>query len=534
MKIKFLGATGEVTGSNYLVECDGKKFFVDCGIHQGRNEDEKNRGELALNPGELEALFLTHAHMDHSGRIPFLVRQGFKGKIWATPATVDLLEVLWYDSAHLMKEEAEWKNRKNSRKGLPLIKPLYDEKDVANALSFLRPIEYEVPTEVSNSVRVCYHDAGHILGSASVTLDLKEAGKKVSVTFSGDLGPQQTVLERNPAVLKKADYTLIESTYGDRLHKNAVETRAEFRDVIICALKDKGKVLIPSFVVDRAQRILYELLLMQIEGLMPELPIFFDSPMGVKATKIYRQHTSILSDEIQEFMAKGHDSFAPKGLRYVSSVEESQKINDVPFGIVIAGSGMCTGGRIIHHLKHGIWNPKNHVIFVGYQGYGTLGRRIVDGETELRIAGEEVKVAAQIHTIGGFSSHGDQNDLLAWAGNFQTHPLFLVTHGEVSASEALRASLEEKKMRAFIPVRGQEIELLTDAVLKVDELAAIKRSVPASAQRDEMAAALDEMTRIIEQLRREAGSVKNKEELMPLLLSGRTLLDTARGKAKVL
>ena len=532
MKIGFLGAAGEVTGSNYLVECGGKIFLVDCGIHQGRNEDAKNREELPYSPADLEALFLTHAHMDHSGRIPFLVAQGFKGKIWATPATTDLVQVLWYDSARLMKEEAEWKNRKNSRKNLPPVEPLYNENDVANTLALLQPIEFESPTRVQDGVEICYHEAGHILGSASISLTLKEGDEEVEVVFSGDLGPQKTVMERPPAVLKQAQYTLIESTYGDRLHKDSQETRAEFREVILSALRDKGKVLIPSFVVDRAQRLLYELLLMQIEGLIPEdLPIFFDSPMGVKATEIYKQHSHTLSDEILKFMAEGHDPFAPKGLAYVSSVEQSRKINDVPFGIVIAGSGMCTGGRIVHHLKHGIWNPKNHVIFVGYQAFGTLGRRIVDGETDLRIAGEDVKVGAKIHTIGGFSSHADRDDLLAWAGNFETNPLFLVTHGERTASEALGGYLKEQGRRFLIPDRGQEIELRPETVLQAERLET-PAPLPAAREGEKMRGLLDDMERLIVQLRKETPDIGDREEIMSLLQSGRILLETARSRAK--
>lgn len=526
MKIKFLGATGEVTGSNYLVESGDLRFFIDCGIHQGRNEDEKNRDSLPLEPYSLDAIFLTHAHMDHSGRIPYLVRKGFKGKIWTTSATADLLGVLWYDSAHLMKEEAEWKNRKNSRKGLPLVEPLYNDTDVTNALALLEPIDYDTETEPFPGVVLCFHEAGHILGSSSISLKIKEEDKEVKAVFSGDLGPQATVLAKKPAILSDAHYVLIESTYGDRLHKDAPETRAEFREVISCALKDKGKVLIPSFVVDRAQRLLYELLLMQLEGLLPEnLPIFFDSPMGVKATEIYRHHVPILSDEIKNFSSNGHDIFGPKGLTFVSTVEQSRKINEIPCCIVIAGSGMCTGGRIVHHLKHAVWNPRNHVVFVGYQGHGTLGRRLIDGENELKIAGEEVKVAAQIHTIGGFSSHGDRDDLLSWASNFKTNPLFFVTHGEPSSSAAFSKTLEQNGLRSLIPVVGQEFLLSPDEVSKAEP------AVPDSAK-DEFSKMLTQMEFLIGKLRLEIPETKYKDELLPLLLSSQTLLETARNKAK--
>jgi metallo-beta-lactamase family protein len=415
------------------VECGGKKIFVDCGIRQGRGEDDRNKDEFTLNaaldsapePGGVDAVLLTHAHMDHSGRVPFLVKRGFKGKIWITSPTAPLLDVLWRDSAHLMTEEAEWKNRKNSRKGLPPVEPLYGIDDVAGAAGLLSPVDYDEPREILPGVTACFRNAGHILGSASLALDLRESRDTVRVVFSGDLGQSRSVMERAPAGFREAHYVLIESTYGDRRHKDLAGTRSEFRSVVAQALENRGKVLIPSFVIDRAQRILYELMLMQREGLIPEeLPVFFDSPMGVKATELYRRYGDTLSDDVRRLIADGQDPFSPKGLTYVSSPEDSRKINDVPFCIVIAGSGMCSGGRIVHHLKHALWNPDNHVIFVGYQSYGTLGRRIVDGAANLRIAGEEVALKAKVHTIGGFSAHGDCDDMLAGGQTFENRPHF--------------------------------------------------------------------------------------------------------------
>jgi metallo-beta-lactamase family protein len=296
------------------------------------------------------------------------------------------------------------------------------------------------------------------------------------------------------------------------------------------ALKDKGKVFIPSFVIDRAQRILYELSLMQMDGLIPELQIFFDSPMGIKATELYRRYSGTLSDEVQRMIGKGQDPFAPLGLVYVNSSDKSREINSVDFGIVIAGSGMCTGGRIIHHLKHGLWNPKNHVIFVGYQSYGTLGRRIVDGETELRIAGEDVAVAAQVHTIGGFSAHGDRDDLLAWAQNFETNPLFFVVHGERSASHELASALHHAGMRSVVPIKEQEFQLFAESVLKA-ETPAVTKPEPVE-EENEAVAALNVLSRLIEELRYDLKSDIEMEEIMPLLISSRTLLEMAGDKVK--
>lgn len=528
MEIKFLGAVQEVTGSNYLVACGGRKFFVDCGIYHGRDDDEKNKQEPFINPSDLDAVILTHAHMDHSGRVPFLVKRGFKGKIWATKPTLELLSVMWHDSAHLMMEETAWKNKKNFRKGLPAEEPLYDINDVEDALKLLSPIKYEEENEVFPGVQVCVHNAGHILGSAAVSLVLKEDDKEVGLVFSGDLGQAESIIDQPPAAIKKAHYVLIESTYGNRRHKDLTDTRAEFRSVIVQALKDKGKVLIPSFVIDRAQRILYELLLMQMEGLIPELPIFFDSPMGIKATELYRRYSGVLSDEVQRLAAEGRNPFAPLGLTYVGSAEESREINSVESCIVIAGSGMCTGGRIVHHLKHGLWNPKNHVIFVGYQSYGTLGRRIVDGETELRIAGEDVAVAAQIHTIGGFSAHGDRDDLLKWAQNFETNPLFFVVHGERKATHELTSVLQQAGIRAMAPIKDQEFQLFSEIVLKAETPAVTEPVV----EDNEAVAALSVLSRLIEELRYELKSDIAIEDIMPLLMSSRTLLEMAGDKLK--
>ena len=269
-------------------------------------------------------------------------------------------------------------------------------------------------------------------------------------------------MERNPAIISRADYVVIESTYGDRLHKSNKETREEFRQVIAHALKSRAKVMIPTFVVDRAQRLLYELMLLQKDGILRNnIPIFFDSPMGVKATEIYNKHLSLFSREIQQHVKEGYDPFTPEQLHYVESVADSRRINDIKHAIVMAGSGMCNGGRIVHHLKHGVGDPSNRIIFVGYQAKGTLGRRMVDGEKTLRIAGEEVTVNAQLHTINGFSAHGDRDDLLTWADNFETDPVFFVTHGEPKSSQALALALQKKNHRAVVPIAGEEFELTT-------------------------------------------------------------------------
>ena len=531
MRLKVLGAAGEVTGSNYLIECGTSRILVDCGIYQGKGDDEKNRAQFDFVPSSLNAVVLTHAHMDHSGRVPLLVQQGFKGKVWATLPTVELVNVLWQDSVRLMKEEAEWKTRKNERKGLPPVEPLYREEDAQKAAQLLTAATYDDKIEVAPGISVRFRDAGHILGSAIIEIWAQEDGKEVKIVFSGDLGPQETVMERNPAIISRADYVVIESTYGDRLHKSNKETREEFRQVIAHALKSRAKVMIPTFVVDRAQRLLYELMLLQKDGILRNnIPIFFDSPMGVKATEIYNKHLSLFSREIQQHVKEGYDPFTPEQLHYVESVADSRRINDIKHAIVMAGSGMCNGGRIVHHLKHGVWNPSNRIIFVGYQAKGTLGRRMVDGEKTLRIAGEEVTVNAQLHTINGFSAHGDRDDLLTWADNFETDPVFFVTHGEPKSSQALALALQEKNHRAVVPIVGEEFELTPQKDITTSVIAPVyleKRGY------EELNTLLSNISGLAASIRTKTDSVENPDLLVPLLESTIILLETASQKAGV-
>lgn len=526
MNLKFLGAAGEVTGSCYLLETDDYRMLVDCGIHQGRDEDDLTRsskGVFPFNPASVDAVLLTHAHMDHSGLLPLLVRLGFKGPIMATSATVDFCGVLWRDSANLMREEAEWRTRKNARKGLPPVEPLYTLDDVERAERLLRPVSYDELMHLNSTVQVRFRDAGHILGSAMIEIWLGPS-RDVKVVFSGDLGPMKTVMEKNPSIIEDADFVVIESTYGDRFHKDNESTREEFRSVITEALSSRGKVLIPTFVVDRAQRILYELNLFQ--RAYPQansVPIFFDSPMGAKATDIYRDHPEMLSQELQSFIRAGDDPFSPRNLRHVSTVDDSRSINQMSHALVMAGSGMCTGGRIVHHLKHNLWRESCHVIFVGYQARGTLGRRLVDGERVLKIAGEEINVQAKIHTINGFSAHGDKRDLLTWAGHFESGPLFLVTHGEPKSSEALAKSLGDMGYRAMVPRRGEEINLRKpDVVPGVQPVIPLQRS-----QREEVLEALAEIGSLSVGLRDRMSEGEIPRDVVALIESSRTLLKTA-------
>ena len=525
MNIIFLGGAGEVTGSAYLIECAGKRILVDCGMHQGKNEKD-NFIPFPVPPSTIDAVLLSHAHMDHSGRVPQLVKNGFKGEIWATTPTRELVPILWHDSAHLMREDAEWATRKNARKGLDPVTPLYDDNDVENAVKKLKSISYDENIEVLPGISARYRDAGHIIGSAMLEITLNEEEKTVKVAFSGDIGPMKTVMERSPATLSSADYVIIESTYGNRLHKSSEDTRREFQEKICEAISSGGKVLIPSFAVDRAQRLLYEICLMQDDNLLPKnIPIYFDSPMATKTTAIYKAHKDLLSTELQNYMAQDKEPFSPAGLVVVPSAEESQKINEVKCAIVIAGSGMCNGGRIVHHLKHGLYDKKNNVIFVGYQAQGTLGRRLIDGQKIVRVAGEEVRVQAGLHTINGFSAHGDQADLCSWAQNFITNPTFVITHGEPVSSSALSEKLQSLGKKTFVPNRGDVLELEPGGVQSVIEQ---HRSTEQNLENDARTALRDiaKMAAIIEE--RFAEDNRDVKSMMPLILSTRTLLETAK------
>ena len=471
MRITFLGAAREVTGSCYFIEGKNKRFLIDCGMLQGSGE-ERNTASFPFDPKSIDFVLLTHAHLDHSGRIPFLYKDGFRGKIFATAPTIELCEVLWLDMYKIMLEETNRTNRKNLRAGKPSIEPLYTEEDVTGALNLFEPVGYDeiVPVDTVESV---FRNAAHILGAA--TIEVWFDG--VKLVFSGDLGPFYNVMEGSPPIIDEADYVILESTYGNRRHKTLEETREEFENAIREALRSGGKVLIPSFVVDRAQRLIYELSLLK-NKLKFDFPIFFDSPMGNKATEIYQKYMGLMAGEIQKQIFQGHDPFVLPGMSYVSSPDESKSINQIEKAIVIAGSGMCTGGRIVHHLKHGLWKPNTDLIFVGYQARGTLGRLLVDGVKKVKLFGEEIDVKAKINTINGFSAHADQDDLLKWSDYFQSNSTFIITHGEEEIAETFGRILEKRGRAVIVPHLGDSIELIKkEKKIGIPETSAVESSV---------------------------------------------------------
>ncbi|HEY3316127.1 MAG TPA: MBL fold metallo-hydrolase [Bacillota bacterium] len=439
MKIGFHGATETVTGSQFLVETGGLRLLVDCGMHQGGEEAEGlNREGFAFDPSSVDFLLLTHAHIDHSGLVPRLVKEGFKGKIVVTPATGDLLGVMLADSAHIQEMEAEWQSRKRVRAGLPPVEPLYSVPDAERCQAYLRTLGYGTPGDLGRGVSVVYHDAGHILGSAII--EIRAEGKRV--VFSGDLGNRDTPIIRDPSRLDGADVVVMESTYGDRLHPCKQDKRSMLADVFRRTHERRGNLIIPAFAVGRTQELLYEINTLLDKREIAAARVFIDSPLAISATEIFKRHPECYDEEAQQLLASGEDPFEFPGVAYTRTSDESKALNNFDGGVtIISASGMCEAGRIKHHLKHNLWRPEATVLFVGFQARGTLGRYIREGHKMVRIFGEEIAVKAEIVSIDAFSAHADQTGLLDWLGAFHRnghHPerIFLV-HGEPAAIQTL-------------------------------------------------------------------------------------------------
>ena len=426
------GAAKIVTGSMHLVDTGITKILVDAGMFQGINE-HLNYEPLGFDPREIECLILTHGHLDHVGRIPLLYKYGFKGKVYAHPATFDIAKVVLMDSAKLQEEEYETKLKKAQRKGKEHLirKPLYTRDDVKKIFKEMKKIEieYNKTIKVAKGIKATFKDAGHILGSSFVELDFDEFNIPKRVVFSGDLGNMDNEILPKPQIPTYADALFIESTYGDRNHKSFEESKVEFKKTVIETLLSGGNVIIPTFAIERAQQLLCLLKEMSEEGSLPKsAKVFLDSPMAKKVTNVYKKWSKLLSKHCRNF--KDHPFEFPQ-LKLIKDVEESKKINDIERGcVIIAGSGMCTGGRILHHFKHRIWNPRNTILFVGYQAKGTLGRKIIEGEKSIRIYHEDIVVRAKIVTINGFSAHADQKELISWMQQFEKLDRIFLIHGE--------------------------------------------------------------------------------------------------------
>lgn len=462
-KLTFYGATEGVTGSAYLLETADATILLECGLFQGSREEEKaNEEPFPFNAGNLDAVVLSHAHLDHSGRLPKLVADGYSGQIYMTSPTSELLEIMLKDAASLQERDVEWENKRRRRAGKPEIEPLYSLEDVEATLTLCEGLAYGRRQRVTDRIEICYRDAGHILGSAIVELFITEGSTEKKLVFSGDLGNSCAALLRDPEVVETADVLLLESTYGDRDHRPMDETLEEFENIIAEASENGGNILIPSFAVGRSQEIIFHLGELYQKGKLRHQAVYLDSPMAIAATEVYHRYQNVFNHEDAASLRQGKNAslhtFLPV-LRYSRSTEESMALNRISEGaIIIAGSGMCTGGRIRHHFKHNIWREKSHVIIVGYQAIGTPGRALVDGAKTFRIGGDEIAVNATIHTLGGFSAHASQSQLVDWTRNFRKpHPRLFLIHGEAEAKTALRERLSQEGWSANIPHPGESI-----------------------------------------------------------------------------
>lgn len=469
--LNFLGAIQQVTGSCYLIETyDKKNILLECGMQQGgdtNNNDNDNapRSAFSFNPEHIDAVVISHAHIDHSGMLPRLVSEGFRGPIYATDATCELMELMLLDSAHIQEKDAEWENRWRARRGKKAIKPLYVSKDAERVLKQRRAVDYETPTEIVPGVKVSFHDAGHIIGSAVVKLEFTEPNDSVrTLVFSGDLGSTCSPLMKSPTILKHADVLLLESTYGDRDHRCNEDTLDELAQILQKAHEDGGNVMIPAFSVGRTQDILFHLGRFYQEGRLPQHTVYLDSPMAIRANDIYYRHRDDFDQENRTMLIK-HDIHNVEDwlpiLKLTPSPQESMAINNVKSGaIIVAGSGMCNGGRIIHHFKHNLWRTDCHIIFTGFQARGTNGRAIVDGAKTVRVFKEDIMVGAQVHTLGGFSAHAGQSQLIEWASHFENRPELHLIHGELDKMEILQSEFKKRlDWDANIPELGDRIAL---------------------------------------------------------------------------
>lgn len=446
MKIEFWGAAQEVTGSCYLIQTDDWRVLVDCGLIQGnRNDETRNRESFPFDPGRLDAVVLTHAHLDHSGRLPLLIQRGFRGPIHAHAATCDLCEIMLEDAAYINEREAEWENRKRERKGLEPIEPLYGREDARRVQVQFRPLRFKQTETILPGVRLRLQDAGHILGSAIAEIWLNSGERPRKLVFSGDLGHKGAPILRDPSIVEDADLVILESTYGNRLHRSWEATWEEVNEVIASIQRGSGNILIPAFAIGRTQELLYLFARNFQAWSLDEWHIFLDSPLAIKATAIYQRHLDLYDVEATRAVRHRGSLFDLTNLKFTASAEESMALNRIRSGaIIIAGSGMCTGGRIKHHLKHNIWRSNCHVVIVGFQARGTLGRQLVDGARHIRLWGETIRVGAEVHTIGGLSAHADQAGLLDWYRHFRGRPAVALVHGEPLAMEILAGRLREE------------------------------------------------------------------------------------------
>lgn len=480
MKIKFCGASSGVTGSCHLLTTENHKVLLDCGQFQGGKAQEAlNYEPFPFEPKEVECVILSHAHIDHCGRIPLLVKRGFTGKIYCTDATADLLDVMLKDSGFIHEKDAEWKSKRAARAGKPPVEPLYTYEDAVKALKYVVPVLYDQQIQINDHMKIVFNDAGHILGSAITELWVEEDGKESKIVFSGDLGMMNRPILRDPTIIKKADYVIMETTYGNRNHPANSTSIKELLDIVLKTTRRGGTVVIPSFAVGRTQELIYEFNKFYEEHSeykeeMDQLMVYVDSPMATTATEVFRKNAQVFDEETRDYILRGDNPLDFKNLKFTRSTAESQALNfDRSPKVIISASGMCEAGRIRHHLKHNLWDSKSSVIFVGYQAEGTLGKLLVEGGKDVVLFGEEIHVNAEIYNLEGFSGHADQNGLFSWLAGFRQKPkqIFLV-HGEEDSKKDFGKLISDKLGYDPVVVLGNsefELDMNTAKILNFEE-----------------------------------------------------------------
>ncbi len=515
MNVQFLGGVRTVTGSATLLEKGSLQWLVDCGMFQGgKSIEERNRNVHSYHPKELSFVLLTHAHIDHSGLIPKLVKEGFRGKVVCTKATFDLCEIMLKDSGHIHEMEAEWQSRKNKRSGRGDTVPLYTVEDAEESLRHFRTVGYDETLILSDGLKVRFQDAGHILGSAMIEIWVGEGDQEKKLVFSGDLGGSGQPIVRDPSPVTDADVLWLESTYGDRLHKSREETVQELLKIILEAISQQAKVVIPAFAVERTQGIIYTIGHLIRKNLIPSIPVYIDSPLAISATEIFKKNPDCFDKEMRELLLAGEDPLDLPEIKYTQTTEASKAINeDSRPGIIISASGMCDSGRIQHHLKHHLWREASHIVFIGYQAEGTVGRRIIDGAKSIKLFGEEIAVRAHVHTLGGFSAHADQKGLLDWLSHFRNPNLqVFVNHGEEKVSMKLSEMINQKfKLRTAVPQwREKRVLFATEKGMRLDEEVEKKIEVEAPSE-ERFSVLFSHLDRSYKRLRRKLKRLKSRE-----------------------